>query len=101
MHDFQRRSLDVAGEEWVLGLEREQLRRSGREDLACAVRWIARDDGDGAGYDIRSFRTDGADRLIEVTTTDLGPLTPFYITRWEVEVSRDRAESYALYRVRG
>jgi hypothetical protein len=101
MHDFQRRSLGVAGEEWVLDLEREQMKRSGRDDLAAAVRWVAREDGDGAGYDIRSFRATGADRLIEVKTTNLGPRTPFYITRWEIEVSRDRADAYSLYRVHG
>jgi hypothetical protein len=101
MHDFQRRALGLAGEEWVVGLEREQLRRAGRSDLAGAVRWVANEDGDGAGYDIESFRPDGADRLIEVKTTNLGPYTPFYITRWEVEVSRRRPESYSLYRVHG
>jgi Domain of unknown function (DUF3883) len=101
MHDFQRRSLGVAGEEWVIGLEREQLRRAGRDDLATAVRWVAHEDGDGAGYDVQSFHPGGAERLIEVKTTNLGPLTPFYITRWELEVSRNRAESYSLYRVHG
>jgi hypothetical protein len=101
MHDFQRRALGVAGEEWVVVLEQEHLRRAGHDNLASAVRWVAREDGDGAGYDIRSFRPDGTERLIEVKTTNLGPLTPFYITRWEVEVSRLRAASYSLYRVHG
>jgi hypothetical protein len=101
MHDFQRRALGVAGEEWVVSLEQEQLRRIGHDDLAAAVRWVARDDGDGAGYDIRSFRPDGSERLIEVKTTNLGPRTPFFITRWEIEVSRRRADEYSLYRVHG
>ncbi len=55
-----------------MDLEREQLHRSGRTDLADSVRWVAREDGDGAGYDIRAFRPDGSDRLIEVKTTNLG-----------------------------
>lgn len=101
LRDFQRRELGTAGEEWVVDLEREQLRRSNRPDLADSVRWVARDDGDGAGYDIRSFHPDGEERLIEVKTTNLGPRTPFYITRWEVEVSRQRADNYSLYRVHG
>jgi hypothetical protein len=101
MRDFRTRQLGVAGEEWVLDLEREQLHRSGRTDLADSVRWVAREDGDGAGYDIRSFRPDGSDRLIEVKTTNLGARTPFYITRWEIEVSRRSPESYSLYRVHG
>jgi hypothetical protein len=101
LHDFQRRELGAAGEEWVVELEREQLHRSGRADLARSVRWVARDDGDGAGYDIRSFRPDGATHLIEVKTTNLGPYTPFYITRWEVEVSARQGDAYSLYRVHG
>jgi hypothetical protein len=101
MRDFQRRALGLAGEEWVMDLEREQLRRAGKHDLAAAIRWVAHEDGDGAGYDIRSFRADGSERLIEVKTTNLGPYTPFYITRWEVELSRSRVESYSLYRVHG
>ena len=55
--------------------------------------------GDGAGYDIASFRTSGAPLHIEVKTTNLGVRTPFHITRWEVEVSRQQATRWALYRV--
>lgn len=101
MRDFRAKQLGDAGEAWVLDLEREQLHRLGRKDLAEGVRWVARDDGDGAGYDIRSFRPDGSDRLIEVKTTNLGPRTPFYITRWEIETSRRHAPAYSLYRVHG
>ena len=99
--DLRRRMLGDAGEEWVLDLEREQLSRAGRSDLADLVRWVAREDGDGAGYDILSFADSGAQRLIEVKTTNYGPLTPFHITRWEVEVSQSHPDSYSLYRVHG
>jgi hypothetical protein len=101
MRDFKQHQLGVAGEEWVLDLEREQLHRSGRADLATSVRWVAREDGDGAGFDIQSYREDGSQRLIEVKTTNLGSRTPFYITRWEIEVSRQNPASYSLYRVHG
>lgn len=101
LRDFQTRQLGTAGEEWVIDLEREGLRRAGRPDLAARVSWVAREVGDGAGYDIGSFRPGGEDRLIEVKTTNLGPKTPFYITRWEVEVSRVNRDSYSLYRVHG
>jgi hypothetical protein len=101
MRDFRQHQLGAAGEEWVLDLEREQLHRSGRTDLAQSVRWVAREDGDGAGYDIQSFRADGRDRLIEVKTTNLGVRTPFYVTRWEIEVSRQNPATYSLYRVHG
>lgn len=101
MRDFKKRQLGEAGEAWVLDLEREQLARQGRLDLADQVRWVAQVDGDGAGYDIRSFRVDGSERLIEVKTTNLGVRTPFYITRWELEVSAQSPHQYSLYRVHG
>jgi hypothetical protein len=99
LQDFKNRELGRNGEEWVVGIEREQLARSGRQDLAEKVEWTARDVGDGTGYDIASFRIDGSPRLIEVKTTNLGVRTPFHITRWEVEVSRQQSAQWALYRV--
>lgn len=101
MRDFKQRQLGSGGEAWVLELEREQLARSGHPELADSVRWVAVEDGDGAGYDIRSYRPDGSERLIEVKTTNLGARTPFYITRWEIDVSRRNPASYSLYRVHG
>jgi len=67
--------------------------------MSDSVVWVARDLGDGAGYDIASFRDDGTPRHIEVKTTNLGARTPFYVTRWEVEVSGKESEIYSLYRV--
>lgn len=99
LQDFKNRKLGRNGEEWVVGIEREQLVRLGRQDLAENVEWTARDVGDGTGYDIASFRVDGSPLLIEVKTTNLGVRTPFHITRWEVEVSRQQAARWALYRV--
>ncbi len=99
MQDFRNRQLGRAGEAWVLDAERESLNRRGRPDLAGRVVWVANDLGDGAGYDIASFKPDGAPRHIEVKTTNLGARTPFYVTRWEVEVSRKERDVYSLYRV--
>ena len=101
LRDFQARQLGTAGEEWVVELEREKLGRVGRRDLADRVVWVARDLGDSAGYDVASFRENGQERLIEVKTTNYGPRTPFYITLWEIEVSRRNSDVYSLYRVHG
>ena len=62
--------LGNAGEESVLSSERERLVRGGRADLAARVRHVAQLDGDGLGYDIRSFHglTDEPTYL-EVKTT--------------------------------
>lgn len=101
LHDFQNRRLGKAGEEWVVDLEREKLERLGRRDLAKDVTWVSQDRGDGAGYDVSSYRPDGSELHIEVKTTNLGVRTPFYITRWELEVSSRERDLYALYRVFG
>jgi hypothetical protein len=85
----------------VVDLERESLRRVGRDDLAERVQWSARQVGDGLGYDVTSFLPTGSERFIEVKTTNLGPGNPFYITHWEIGVSRERAPQYSIYRVHG
>lgn len=40
------------------------MQAAGRGDLARRVRWVLEEDGDGAGYDIASFVSDGLPRLI-------------------------------------
>ena len=98
LREFRNAALGRAGEEWVLDLEREKLDRHGRRDLADrVVGGVVK--GDGLGYDINSFEVSGAELKVEVKTTNFGPRTPFYITRWEVQVSRESAPEYALYRV--
>ena len=79
--------------------ERTWLRQHCRPDLAGRVRWTARDDGDGLGYDVLSYDLDGHERYIEVKTTRLGAETPFYITSAELDFARRHADRYALYRV--
>lgn len=97
--DFRNRTLGRAGEAFVLAAERRRLAHAGREDLAERVRWVADLDGDGAGYDVRSYEPDGRERLIEVKTTNGGARTPFFLTRNEHEVSEARSNEWRLYRV--
>jgi len=87
------------GEEFVYNFEKAALEREGRADLAADVLWVAREVGDGTGYDIRSFRPDGRPRYIEVKATKLGALTPFYITSAELEFARRHQGEYVIYRV--
>lgn len=97
--DARNRRLGEQGEEYVFKLEQRRLTVEGRSDLAGEVAWTARDEGDGAGYDIASFNSDGSRRLIEVKTTNGGPETPFYVTVNEVSVSDENAATFWLYRV--
>lgn len=97
--DARNRTLGRAGEERVLAHERAVLHGAGRADLAGKVRWVAEEDGDGAGYDIASFAPDGAPRLIEVKTTNGWERTPFHITRHELAVATDRPREWCLLRL--
>ncbi|MBZ7922249.1 DUF3883 domain-containing protein [Ensifer adhaerens] len=97
--DERNRALGRAGEERVLHHERLQLQQSGRQDLARQVRWVAQEDGDGAGYDIASFTPDGRVRLIEVKTTNGWERTPFHISRNELEVAEMRRQEWCLLRL--
>ena len=75
--DHRNRSLGKAGEEFVLELERRQLIQAARSDLARKIRWVAAENGDGAGYDLVSFDSNGRERLLEVKTTNGSARTPF------------------------
>lgn len=97
--DERNRALGRAGEERVMQHERRTLRNLGRDDLARRVRWVSREDGDGAGYDIASFSHDGRDRLIEVKTTNGWDRTPFHISRNELAVAEERREDWYLFRL--
>lgn len=97
--DARNRALGHAGEERVLAHERANLLAAGRTDLADRIRWVSHVDGDGAGYDIQSFDTDGSIRLIEVKTTNGWERTPFHITRNELAVAESHREDWRLVRL--
>lgn len=87
------------GELLVLQKEKDYLAELGRKDLAELVSHISLVEGDGAGYDIKSFEPDGSIKYIEVKTTTLGARTPFYITANELSFSKANQNNYYLYRV--
>ena len=97
--DQRNRSLGRAGEAFVFDVEMKRLVQADREDLARKVRWVAEEDGDGAGYDIRSFDPQGHERLIEVKTTNGAARTPFFISRNECDFATERPVEWKIYRV--
>ena len=97
--EARNRSLGLAGEEYVLRLEHDRLWKAGAKRLADKVEHVSRVRGDGAGYDVLSFETNGAERWIEVKTTRFGAMTPFFASRNEVEVSVAARDRYHLYRL--
>ena len=54
---------------------------AGADDWQSKSYGSANELGDGAGYDVASFRADGTPVHIEVKTTNLGVERPFHITR--------------------
>lgn len=88
------------GEEWVLEFEARRLTDNHhRPDLAKCIVWVSRHEGDGAGFDVRSFNGDTTPLLIEVKTTGLAKYHPFYVSPNEVTVSQREADRYHLYRL--
>lgn len=60
---------------------------------------IADEQGNDEGYDIESFETDGAPRLVEVKTTRGWERTPFHVSRNELRVSRERGSDWLVFRL--
>jgi hypothetical protein len=99
VRDEHNRSLGRAGEEFVVGVERDRLMAAECSDLAERVRWVAEEDGDGAGYDVLSFEPSGEERLLEVKTTNGSARTPFFLTRNEYIFAAERPKEWRIYRV--
>lgn len=97
--DYRNRALGSAGEAFVVDLERRRLNEANRPELARCVRWVAREEGDGAGYDVLSFDDSSQPRLIEVKTTNGCARTPFYLSRNECEVASEKPGQWRIYRV--
>lgn len=92
-------SLGDAGEKFVISYERERLIRAGKERLADKIEQVSETRGPYAGFDILSFDENGKDRYIEAKTTNYAINTPFFITPNEIRLSKEKADSYFLYRV--
>lgn len=91
--------LGDAGEQFVINFERARLIRAGRDSLADQIEQISVTIGPSAGYDIRSFEDNGADRFIEAKTTKYGKNTPFFVTPNELRFSQKNSSRYYLYRI--
>jgi hypothetical protein len=97
--DARNRHLGLAGEQAVMESERNALIAYGRSDLAELIFHVAKVEGDGAGYDIKSYTPDGREKVIEVKTTCGDKATAFYLSSNEIRFAADHPDSYYLYRV--
>ena len=60
---------------------------------------VSVDEGDGAGYDIRSYDPNGQLKYIEVKTTKCSSQASFFISPNEIKFSEKKLGNYFLYRV--
>jgi len=97
--DQANKALGDLGEELVLKHEIQNLIEKGRKDLSDRVLHTSRIEGDGAGYDIRSFDENGFTKYIEVKTTRGNINTDFYMSPREIKFSQLNKDNYFLYRV--
>lgn len=92
-------SLGFAGEVFVVNFEQLRLRAAGLQRLAEKIEHVSQSRGDGLGFDILSFDTDGRERFIEVKTTSFGKETPFFISQNEAAFARENHDRFHLYRL--
>lgn len=97
--DSRNKKLGLEGELLVLNKEILHLREISRDDLADKVIHVSVVEGDGAGYDIKSYDDDGNVKFIEVKTTKGSVNTSFFISPNELEFSKAHATHYELYRL--
>lgn len=92
-------SLGTAGEEFIVQFEHWRLNSLGQSRLADKVDHVSKSKGDGLGYDILSFETNGKERFIEVKTTRFGKDTPFFVSKGELALSQATNDQFHLYRL--
>lgn len=92
-------TLGIAGEEFVVRFEHWRLNQLGQARLADRVEHVSQTKGDGLGYDVLSFDANGKERFIEVKTTAFSKETPFFVTRNELDFSKDASDQFVLCRL--
>lgn len=97
--EARNRSLGLAGELLVIDFEQRRLHEAGAKKLAERIEHTSQARGDGTGFDVLSFDTDGRERFIEVKTTAYVAETPFFISPNEVSFSKEQDQQFHLYRL--
>jgi len=95
-NEKEKKRIGDLGELLVLQYEQEKLKLLG---IAKQPEHKSKSEGDGLGYDILSYNENGKEIFIEVKTTVRNYDTPFFITRNELERSKQENEKFFLYRL--
>lgn len=99
MTEEERCEIGLMGEELVMRYEMHALLSVGKPELANQIVHVAVDEGDGAGYDIRSYTPEGEVKYIEVKTTLGTQNARFFLTRNEYSFGQNNAGNYYIYRL--
>lgn len=105
--DFQelnltKKKIGDLGELLVLSYEHQRLIKSGHPELAAKIEHTSVQKGDGYGYDILSYNTNGTPLYIEVKTTRQNKSADFYISKNEkntFEQFHIIGKQYLIYRI--
>ena len=97
--EIENKQLGLLGELFIIEQEKQFLIKNGKENLSKLIEHSSKEIGDGLGYDIISYDLDGNKKYIEVKTTRSEINRPFYLTKNEIEFSKDNKEFYYLYRI--
>ncbi|WP_242094307.1 DUF3883 domain-containing protein [Aestuariivivens sediminicola] len=98
-NNIENKRIGDLGEIWVYKQEKMFLELNGKNNLSKKVKHVAKNKGDGLGYDILSYGLNGNPKYIEVKTTKGSKNSTFYVTRNELEKSIIEKDNYFLYRV--
>ena len=99
LRDELNRALGLAGEEHIYEAEQRKLFDAGRHDLAKKVRWVSQADGDGLGYDIRSYDESGAEKWIEIKRPEAAIRRRSFCHEMKTKLRKARPEIFRLYRL--
>lgn len=92
----------LLGEELAIKYEQEKLIKLGLENLCDKVKWISKE-SDSYGYDIESYDINPDGKVIklyiEVKTTISRVDTEFFVSRNELNKSKELKENYCVYRI--
>ncbi|QSF13677.1 MrcB family domain-containing protein [Mycoplasma sp. Mirounga ES2805-ORL] len=97
LDEYKRKiELGEQGEEWLI----EYLKREGvYTGSEYKIEHTSKYEGDGTGYDIKILHKGIPYKYIEVKTTNEDLNTPFYMSKNEVEFSKNNSDKYCLYRI--
>lgn len=75
------------------------MQKTQKYNLIDLIKHTSKDEGDGTGFDIKSFDINGNRIFIEVKKTKGRQNSTFFLTRNELERSKIEKDNYYLYRL--